>query len=99
MGGLRRLAPNRQANVPSLPNNPKVQPQAVAPARMAVIRFSGRAWPDAIAANTAALSAFLKAQRLKAIGPVTLAQYDPPWKLWFLRRNELMVPVVPAPAE
>jgi hypothetical protein len=52
--------------------------------------------PDAIAANTAALSAFITAQHLQAIGPVSLAQYDPPWKLWFLRRNELMIPVAPA---
>jgi hypothetical protein len=26
---------------------------------------------------------------------VTLAQYDPPWTLWFMRRNEVMVPVEP----
>jgi hypothetical protein len=78
------------------PNDPEVHLHAIAPARMAVIRFSGLARPDAIAANTAALSAFITAQHLQAIGPVSLAQYDPPWKLWFLRRNELMIPVAPA---
>jgi len=75
------------------PNNPKVHLQAVAPARMAVVRFSGLARHDTIAANTDALLAFIKAQHLHTIGSPTLAQYDPPWKLWFLRRNELMIPI------
>lgn len=77
------------------PNNPKVRLQAIAPARMAVVRFSGLARQDNIAAKTAALSAFITAQHLHATGPVSLAQYDPPWKLWFLRRNELMIPIAP----
>lgn len=77
------------------PNNPKVQLHDVAPARMAVIRFSGLARQDKIAAATIALSAFTMAHHLRPIGPVSLAQYDPPWKLWFLRRNELMIPIAP----
>jgi hypothetical protein len=77
------------------PNNPKVHLQEVAPARMAAIRFSGLARQDNIAAKTAALSGFVKAQHLEAIGSPSLAQYDPPWKLWFLRRNEVMIPIAP----
>ncbi len=30
---------------------------------------------------------------LVARGAATLAQYSPPWTLWFLRRNEVMIPV------
>jgi hypothetical protein len=75
------------------PNNPKVHLQAVAPARMAVMRFSGLARQDNIASKTDALWAHIKARHLHAIGLPSLAQYDPPWKLWFLRRNELMIPV------
>ncbi len=94
---IRFIMP-RGATLESLPrpNDAKVHLHAIAPARMAVIRFSGLAGPEAIAANTEALSAFITAQHLQAIGPVSLAQYDPPWKLWFLRRNELMIPVAPA---
>ena len=80
------------------PNDPKVQLRAIAPARMAVVRFGGLARQDTIAAKTAALSAFITARHLHVLGPVFLAQYDPPWKLWFLRRNELMIPVAPAAA-
>ena len=75
------------------PNNPKVQLVAVAPARMAVVKFSGLARQDDVDAKMAALSRFVKAQNLKAIGAPSLAQYDPPWTLWFMRRNEVMIPV------
>jgi hypothetical protein len=77
------------------PNNPKVHLQAVAPARMAVVRFSGLARQDTIAAKTDALLGHIKAQQLQAVGLPSLAQYDPPWTLWFLRRNELMIPIAP----
>lgn len=30
-----------------------------------------------------------------ATGPAVLAQYDPPWKLPFWRRNEIQIPVAP----
>lgn len=76
-----------------VPNNPKVQLQAVEPARMAVVRFAGLARQSAIAANTDILLGFIKAQHLYPIGAPSLAQYDPPWTLWFLRRNELMIPI------
>lgn len=75
------------------PNNPEVHLHAVAPARMAVVRFSGIARQDTIAAKTDELQGFVKAQHLNAIGSPSLAQYDPPWTLWFLRRNELMIPI------
>lgn len=77
------------------PNNARVQLRSIAPARMAVIRFGGLARQGNIATKTAALSAFVKAQQLPVIGPPALAQYDPPWKLWFLRRNEVMIPIGP----
>jgi hypothetical protein len=75
------------------PNSPKVHLQAVEPARMAAVRFSGLARQDAIAAKTDGLLGFIKAHHLHAIGSPSLAQYDPPWTFWFLRRNELMIPI------
>ena len=77
------------------PNSARVQLKTAPPARMAVVRFSGLARQDSIAEKTAALQGFVKALHLQAIGPPALAQYDPPWTLWFLRRNELMVPIAP----
>ncbi|MEY3267730.1 MAG: hypothetical protein RL480_490 [Pseudomonadota bacterium] len=75
------------------PNNPGVRLVTVPPSRMAVVKFSGLARQDDVDARTAALSRFVKAQQLQVIGAPSLAQYDPPWTLWFLRRNEVMIPV------
>jgi len=78
------------------PNNPEVQLHALAAERVAVVRFSGLARQDDVAAKTLAPSRFVTAQHLQAIGPPSLAQYDPPWTPWFMRRNEMLIPVAPA---
>ena len=75
------------------PRNPRVRLRAIPPERFAVMRFSGLANPHDAEAKTIALAAWIQARRLKPTGPAALAQYDPPWTLWFLRRNEVMVPI------
>lgn len=77
------------------PNNPQVRLVAVPPARIAVIKFSGLGGQKDVDAKTADLARFVKAQGLQATGAPSLAQYDPPWTLWFMRRNEVMIPVAP----
>lgn len=77
------------------PNNARVRLLAQPRTRMAVVRFSGLVWPSTIAAKTTALEAFIRSHNLKVIGAASLAQYNPPWTLWFLRRNEVMIPVAP----
>ena len=77
------------------PNDPQVHLHLLAAARMAVVRFSGLAGKDDVAANTAALMRFIKDRHLQATGSPALAQYNPPWTLWFLRRNEVMIPIAP----
>jgi hypothetical protein len=79
------------------PNNPKVQLKGVAAERYATIRFSGDTSARAVEERTNALAGFVKARKLKTRGPYTLARYDPPWTLWFLRRNEIWVPVERSP--
>lgn len=65
-------------------------------AHVAAVRFSGR-WTDSnFAAAQAELQAWIAARRLCATGPATYAYYDPPFKPWFMRRNEVMIPVAPA---
>jgi hypothetical protein len=77
------------------PNDKRVQLRAAPPARFAVVQFSGVARPDSVAAKTAELETFIRARSLHAVGPPSLSQYDPPWTLWFLRRNEVMIAVAP----
>ena len=76
-----------------VPDDPRVQLRTIAPARFAVLRFSGLAQPDDVAAKSNELLARVKAHNLRAISAVSLAQYNPPWTLWFMRRNEVMVEV------
>ena len=76
-----------------VPNDPAVTLRNTEPARFAVLRFSGLAKPDDVRERSAELLAWAKARKLRVAGPVSLAQYNPPWTLWFLRRNEVMVEV------
>lgn len=63
------------------------------PTRYAVLRFSGLAGDDAVAVKTAELERLLKVRNLAAAGPPLVAQYNPPWTLPFLRRNEIMIAI------
>ena len=59
----------------------------------AVIQFSG--WASAEKANEKwqQLRGFLIAEGIDITGEPTLNQYNPPWTLPFMRRNEIIVPV------
>ncbi|GAA4030209.1 heme-binding protein [Actimicrobium antarcticum] len=80
------------------PNDPKVHLVTLPPTRFAVVRFSGLAGEDSITEKTAELTAFITSHQLHAIGTASLARYDPPWTPWFMRRNEVMVPLAVATA-
>ncbi len=79
------------------PNDPKVQLRRLPATRFAVLQFSGLAGERDVDAKTTELLAAVKAHHLRVGGQVTLAQYNPPWTPWFMRRNEVMVPVEAAP--
>ncbi len=76
-----------------VPDDARIHLLATAPTRFAVLRFSGLVPPAAVANQSRALLRLMKAHGLAAGGGISLAQYDPPWTLWFLRRNEVMAPV------
>ncbi len=69
----------------------KITPQAAE--TIAVMRFSGLRGEAKVAELTTQLMAFVKARGLVPSGPFSLARYNPPWTPWFLRRNEMMLPV------
>ncbi len=76
-----------------VPNDGRVHLAVLPAGREAVVRFSGWALSGSVAARTGALRGWMAHRGLVARGPATLAQYNPPWTLWFLRRNEVMIPV------
>lgn len=75
------------------PNDKRVQLKFMPASRMAVLKFSGLTGDDRVASQTERLEGKLRDHKLSPIGQPLLARYDPPWTLWFLRRNELMVSV------
>jgi hypothetical protein len=75
------------------PNSPDIRLLTLTPTRIAAVRFSGLMSAGAAAKETTALLNYIKTNDLKPSGPPTLAQYDPPWTLWFMRRNEVLIPV------
>lgn len=77
------------------PNDPRVKLLELPSARYAVVMFSGMAHEDDVILRTAELNAFMVEHALRAVGPSALARYNPPWTLWFLRRNEVHIPIAP----
>jgi hypothetical protein len=75
------------------PKNDAVKLIAQPGERFAAIRFSGLATDDAIDRNLGLLRERIGRQGLTIEGQPTLAFYNPPWTLPFLRRNEILVKV------
>lgn len=61
--------------------------------RIAAIRFSGIAGTKEMEAKEAELRAWLSREGVEPAGDARYARYDPPWRLPFQRRNEVLIPV------
>lgn len=78
------------------PTDPRVTLRQGPPRQIAVLRFSG-IWSDVrFAEQERLLRAQLATSGWQVTGPVESMRYDPPWTLWFLRRNEVALPVARA---
>ena len=60
---------------------------------MACIRYSGTWSKIRYEQKKARLEGLIKKRIFKAIGDAIFARYNPPFMLWFLRRNEVLIPV------
>ena len=60
---------------------------------VAVVRFSGWATLSRVSRYEQELRAVLNNNAIQVIGEASLNQYNPPWTLPFLRRNEIMIEV------
>jgi hypothetical protein len=79
------------------PNDPRVRIAERPARRLAVLRYSGT-WSEAnYAKHRRSLESALAREGLRALGAPEWARYDPPWKPWFLRTNEVQVEVEKAP--
>jgi hypothetical protein len=83
---------SRLQNMPT-PSDPNVRLLEEPARRFAVIRFSGLTNDAVFARKTSDLTTWMQARRLTGISEPVLAQYDPPWTLPFMRRNEVWIEV------
>jgi len=77
------------------PNNPNIEIVEVPAQTYGVMKFSGLAGAEKVAAKTKELQSWMQGQNLTIIGKPELARYNPPWTLPFLRRNEIMIAYQP----
>ncbi|MGI9246393.1 MAG: SOUL family heme-binding protein [Steroidobacteraceae bacterium] len=82
------------ANAPK-PLDPAVRIRAVPSQLIASWRYSGRWTEGNYREQEALLRARLKARGLAASGDAVLARYNAPFTPWFMRRNEVLIPVSP----
>lgn len=76
-----------------VPNNRKVFLTKVPTFKAAVISFSGLVNEKIINKKTEELKKWVKQQKLKDTNLIQTARYNPPWTLWFLRRNEIIMKI------
>lgn len=76
-----------------VPNDPDVTVKEIPGYKAAVIRYSGTWSPKRYEAKKTQLQAFIREQGLTPVGEPIWARYDPPFQLWFLRRNEVVIPI------
>jgi hypothetical protein len=79
-----------------LPDDASVTIRQVPARRMAVVRYSGTWSEKNYLRYRGELEAWMRENRLTAAGEPVWARYNPPFTLWFLRRNEILIPVTPA---
>ncbi len=67
---------------------------ALEPGRlMAAVKYSGTWSKEGYEKNRALLEAFIQKRGLTRAGDPVWARYDPPFMPWFLRRNEVLIPI------
>jgi effector-binding domain-containing protein len=61
--------------------------------KMAAVRYSGTWSKDRYERHKAKLEEFIKQRGYQVIGEAIFARYDPPFQIFFLRRNEVLIEI------
>lgn len=78
-----------------VPQDTRVSIREVPEEVAAAVRFSGRWTRGAFRRHLSELRQAVTRDGLQPAGPVRWARFDPPWTPWFLRHNEVVLPVQP----
>lgn len=94
---IRFMMPSEysQETLPT-PTDSRIQIRQVPARRLAAIRYSGRWTKERYEEHLSKLNATLRKHGYEPEGEPVWARYDPPFKPWFLRRNEILTAFVPA---
>jgi hypothetical protein len=76
-----------------IPTDPAVKIREVPARLVACLRYSGRWTEERYLEHERELHKLIKARGLVENGAPILARYNPPFMPWFLRRNEVLIPV------
>ncbi len=75
------------------PTDPRVRLAENQGRLMAAIRYSGTWSEEGFEENKALLEDYIEKRGLTIAGEPVWARYDPPFMPWFLRRNEVLIPI------
>lgn len=75
------------------PENPKVTLRQVPARRMAAVRYTGLWSEKSYLQHKLELESWIREEDLTVSGEPVWARYDPPFTPWFMRRNEILIPV------
>ena len=75
------------------PDDPNIKLLQIPGRRVAAVRYSGF-WSEAkYLLHKEKLEKWIKDKRFTVTGEPVWARYNPPFTLWFMRRNEILIPV------
>ena len=75
------------------PDDPNISLRLVPAHRMAAVRYSGFWSEKKYLQHKNKLEAWINEEGLTIVGDPVWARYNPPFTPWFLRRNEILIPV------
>jgi hypothetical protein len=76
-----------------VPDDNKVILRQVPARRIAAVRYSGFWSEKNYLQNKSQLETWIANNKLKIVGDAVWARYDAPFTPWFLRRNEILIPI------
>lgn len=87
------LPASMTVGVPPAPTDASIMVRRMPAERAAALRFTGRWTWSAFSHHVDELRAALVRDGVKPAGPPRFARFDPPWTPWFLRHNEVIIPI------
>ena len=75
------------------PDDPNIKLRQVPARRVAVVRYSGFWSEEKYLFNKEKLETWIRENRFTVVGEPVWARYNPPFTLWFMRHNEILIPV------